>query len=98
MRRAVDVAACALPLLTSGFLINTLTTPIRVRFDNLVLRALPVEEGLNVPRQVPGACFSRVNPTPLDNPRVVAVSDDALRLLDLDPSEVGGTEGIRASG
>jgi len=59
------------------------------RFDNLVLRALPVEDGDNRPRPVSGACFSRAAPTPLSNPRVVAVSADALRLLDLDPEEVG---------
>lgn len=59
------------------------------RFDNLVLRALPVEDGpRTTPRPVPGACFSRAELQPLSNPAVVAVSDDALEaLLGLDPSE-----------
>ena len=58
-------------------------------FDNLALRALPVdEERGNRIRQVAKACYSRVSPTPVKNPRLVAVSQPALRLLDLDPSEV----------
>ena len=36
------------------------------------------------PFQVPGACFSRVTPTPLDNPHLVAFSTSALELIDLD--------------
>lgn len=68
-------------------------TPRRraLRFDNLVLRALPVEDGpRRTPRPVAGACFSLAEPTPLENPRVVAVSAPALELLGLDPSEVEG--------
>jgi hypothetical protein len=30
-----------------------------------------------------------VEPTPVENPRVVAVSDEALELIGLDPAEVG---------
>jgi uncharacterized protein YdiU (UPF0061 family) len=60
-----------------------------LKFDNLALRALPVdaEEGSRI-RQVRKACFSRLQPTPVDNPRLVAASPSALALLDLDPSEV----------
>ncbi|XP_021114409.1 selenoprotein O isoform X4 [Heterocephalus glaber] len=61
-----------------------------LRFDNQALRALPVEtpppgpEGApSVPRPVPGACFSRARPTPLREPRVVALSSRALALLGL---------------
>lgn len=58
-------------------------------FDNLVLRALPVEDGpRTTPRPVSGACFSRAQPAPLDNPVLVAASPDALRLLGLD-ADVG---------
>lgn len=39
-----------------------------------------------------GACFSRIDPTPLDNPSLVAHSDQALALLDLPPSEVQRSE------
>lgn len=58
-------------------------------FDNLALRALPVdgESGSQI-RQVAKACYSRVSPTPLNNPKLVAVSQPALQVLDLDPSEV----------
>lgn len=62
-----------------------------LRFDNRALRALPVEtppagpEGApSSPRQVPGACFSRVRPAPLRQPRLVALSEPALALLGLD--------------
>lgn len=61
-----------------------------LRFDNRALRALPVEtpppdpEGAaTVPRLVPGACFSRVRPAPLRQPRLVALSEPALALLGL---------------
>jgi hypothetical protein len=60
-----------------------------IQFDNLILRSLPVEERPEPgTRQVRGACFSRVSPTPLENPTLVAASADALQLLDLDPDEV----------
>lgn len=61
-----------------------------LRFDNRALRALPVEtpppgpEGApSEPRPVPGACFTRVRPTPLQHPRLVALSEPALALLGL---------------
>ncbi|KAJ1161850.1 hypothetical protein NDU88_002331 [Pleurodeles waltl] len=61
-----------------------------LRFDNLALRALPVEPGsgegeeASRPRQVRGACFSRVRPSPLERPQVVALSAPALALLGLE--------------
>ena len=62
-----------------------------MRFDNLALRALPVEQGEQGSRvrTVRSACYSRVQPTPLEAPRLVAASAAALSLLDLAPSEVG---------
>ncbi|XP_061826085.1 selenoprotein O1 isoform X2 [Nerophis lumbriciformis] len=61
----------------------------RLDFDNVVLKKLPVdpseEHGV---RQVKGACFSRVIPQPLTNPRFVAVSHGALALLGLNGDEV----------
>lgn len=60
-----------------------------LKFDNLALRALPVDdERGNRIRQVAKACYSRVSPTPVKAPRLVAVSQPALQLLDLDPREV----------
>ncbi|KAL8221148.1 UNVERIFIED_CONTAM: hypothetical protein K2H54_060127 [Gekko kuhli] len=54
------------------------------RFDNRALRALPLDPcEENVPRSVPGACFSRVRPTPVQNPQLVALSLPALALLGL---------------
>ncbi|KAK2500309.1 hypothetical protein MC885_015506 [Smutsia gigantea] len=62
-----------------------------LRFDNRALRALPMETppsgpegGPSAPRLVPGACFSRVRPAPLHQPRLVALSEPALALLGLD--------------
>uniref|UniRef100_UPI00358FB6D1 protein adenylyltransferase SelO, mitochondrial n=1 Tax=Myxine glutinosa TaxID=7769 RepID=UPI00358FB6D1 len=57
-------------------------------FDNLALRRLPVETN-RAPgsRQVPGACFSRVSPSPVTAPRLVAASAPAFRLLGLDPAQ-----------
>lgn len=55
-----------------------------IRFDNRALRALPLDPSEeNVPRAVPGACFSRVRPTPVRNPQLVALSLPALALLGL---------------
>lgn len=61
----------------------------RLDFDNVALKKLPLdpsdEPGV---RMVKGACFSRVNPEPLSNPRFVAVSGEALALLGLAGEEV----------
>lgn len=64
-----------------------------LRFDNRALRCLPVEPGDGQgedavrSRQVPGVCFSPVHPTPVQNPRVVALSQPALALLGLQLEE-----------
>jgi len=64
-----------------------------LNFDNLALRSLPVDPQTDVyPRQVPGACFSRVAPTPLDNPQLVAFSASALDLVDVDAEETKQTK------
>uniref|UniRef100_A0A8C5RQN2 Selenoprotein O n=1 Tax=Laticauda laticaudata TaxID=8630 RepID=A0A8C5RQN2_LATLA len=55
-----------------------------LRLDNRALRALPLDPSEeNVPRPVSGACFSRVLPTPVRCPRLVASSAPALALLGL---------------
>lgn len=60
-----------------------------LKFDNSALRILPVDPiKENYVREVPSACFSRVSPTPVENPRLVAFSEDALKLLELDLEEV----------
>lgn len=60
-----------------------------LRFDNSVLKELPVDESQQKgARQVRGAIYSLVEPTPLREPLLVAASADALALLGLDPTEV----------
>uniref|UniRef100_A0AAY5K0P7 Selenoprotein O n=1 Tax=Esox lucius TaxID=8010 RepID=A0AAY5K0P7_ESOLU len=62
---------------------------IRLEFDNVALKKLPLDTSERVgPRRVEGACFSRVNPQPIVNPRFVAVSSEALALIGLNAEEV----------
>lgn len=59
-----------------------------LKFDNSALRRLPIDkEDRNFVRTVNGACFSRINPTPLKNPKLVAVSIPALKLLDIEEDD-----------
>src|SRR3954465_6808589 len=59
-----------------------------LRFDNAFVRDLPGDStGARHPRQVHGALYSRVSPTPVAAPRLVAYSRemaDALGLSDAD--------------
>ncbi|KAG9490110.1 hypothetical protein GDO78_005805 [Eleutherodactylus coqui] len=82
----------ALLLGAVGMMKRAALTPSSLRalhFDNRALRCLPVEPGdgrdedAARSRQVPGACFSPVQPTPVQNPSVVALSRPALALLGL---------------
>eukprot|EP00466_Bigelowiella_natans_P005672 jgi/Bigna1/77232/fgenesh1_pg.46_\ len=61
-----------------------------LKFDNLVLRALPIDKDKrNIPRSpVPEACFSIVDPTPIKEPILVSASLDALSIVDIDAGEV----------
>ena len=45
-----------------------------------------------LPRQVLGACWSPVSPTPVASPRLLAYSREVAQLLDLDPAEVESEE------
>ncbi len=57
-----------------------------LRFDNAFVRELPADpSSLNAPRQVEGAAYSWVAPTPVAAPRVVAVSDEVAAMLGIDP-------------
>lgn len=69
-----------------------------LKFDNLALRALPVDSSMDTSqRQVPGACFALVTPTPVENPALVCASLPALALLDLDsPAEIARPEFVKA--
>lgn len=56
-----------------------------LHFDNRVLAHLPIDcDTQNYVRTVRNACFSRVKPTPLRDPRLVCFSESALRLLDIE--------------
>ncbi|GLD93475.1 hypothetical protein PINS_up002067 [Pythium insidiosum] len=64
------------------------------QFDNAVLRGLPVEkEARDGVRPIVGACFSRVQPTPIEDPELVAVSPEALRLVGIDLASVEDATG-----
>jgi serine/tyrosine/threonine adenylyltransferase len=55
-----------------------------LRFDNSFVRALPGDsESSNHRRQVHGACFSRVRPEPVADPRMVAWVPEVARLVGL---------------
>ena len=66
-------------------------------FDNRFLRELPgdPEQG-NVPRQVFGACWSRVAPTPVASPRLLAHSREVAAALDLDEAALATPELLAA--
>ncbi|XP_075262338.1 protein adenylyltransferase SelO, mitochondrial-like [Convolutriloba macropyga] len=59
-----------------------------ISFENLALTKLPVDSS-RAPgsRRVEGACFSLVDPTPVDKPELVVLSKDALKLLDIDSTD-----------
>ena len=62
-------------------LYNTLTS---LPFDNTFTRELPADpETANYRRQVWGACYSRVKPTQVAAPHMIAYSKEAAQLLDL---------------
>ncbi len=53
-------------------------------FDNRFIRELPADpETTNTRRQVIGACYSRVLPTPVSKPQKIAYSREVAELLDL---------------
>ncbi len=52
-----------------------------MNFDNLALRVLPIDpEEENYIRQVSGACFSKVKPTPVEKPETVAYAANAMQV------------------
>jgi uncharacterized protein YdiU (UPF0061 family) len=68
----------------------------QLTFDNRFVRELPAdEEPLNTRRQVFGACYSRVLPTPVAKPQCVAYAQEVADLLDLSPELCASDEFIR---
>jgi serine/tyrosine/threonine adenylyltransferase len=59
-------------------------------FENTFVRELPADPVLaNVPRQVRNACYTRVAPTPVKAPRLLAWSGDLGQTLGIAPPGVG---------
>ena len=70
--------------------ITAAPTPIgsldKLSFDNRFTAALPADpDAANVRRQVMGACYSRVEPTPVPAPHLLAHSAEMFDLLGFDP-------------
>jgi uncharacterized protein YdiU (UPF0061 family) len=64
-----------------------------IPFDNAFIRELPGDPSTDPrSRQVHGACWSRVAPTPVSAPRLVAHSAEVVSLLGLDPAWVASPE------
>lgn len=60
-----------------------------LKFDNQALKSLPIDQiAENYVRQVKNACFSKILPTPCENPSMVIYSKSAMDLLDLDETEL----------
>jgi uncharacterized protein YdiU (UPF0061 family) len=54
-------------------------------FDNTFVRELPADPStVNVPRHVLGACYTRIDPTPVRAPKTLAHAIEVARLLGLD--------------
>ena len=70
-----------------------------LRFDNRFVNTLPAdpETGPRV-RQVAGALFSRINPTPVAAPRLIAHSREVAALLDISEAEVATNDFARVFG
>ena len=61
----------------------------KLRFDNRFTGSLPSDDvGGSVPRQVNGACFSRVAPANVANPALVSHSSEVAELLGISPEAV----------
>ena len=59
-----------------------------LQFDNAFMRALPADPEVGSRRrEVVGACYSRVEPTVVPNPSLVAYSTEAAELVGLSPAD-----------
>ena len=72
---------------------KTLVALNELRFDNRFTTSLPGDDsGGTVPRQVIEACYSRVSPTSVSFPRLVAVSPEVSELLGLRADDIESAE------
>jgi uncharacterized protein YdiU (UPF0061 family) len=64
-----------------------------LRFDNSFVRSLPGDrDATNSRRQVLGACYSRVHPTPVSSPSTLAYSREVAALLGLSEADCESAE------
>ena len=65
----------------------------RLRFDNAFVRELPgdPESGRHT-RLVQGALYSRVDPTPVPAPQLIAYSKEVADLVGIDPADLASPE------
>ena len=65
-------------------------------FDNSFTRELPADpQAANFRRQVHGACYSRVLPTPVAAPHLIAYAREVAELLDISPAICESTEFVQ---
>jgi uncharacterized protein YdiU (UPF0061 family) len=70
---------------------------LSLSFDNRFLHELPGDtDTRNHPRQVIGACWSAVSPTPVAAPKLVAYSHEVADALDLDVNALAAPELVEA--
>lgn len=70
--------------------VGPVATLDRLQFDNRFTRSLPADpEPRNFRRQVHRACYSRVSPTPVAAPRLIAYSAEVCQLIGLDIESTG---------
>jgi uncharacterized protein YdiU (UPF0061 family) len=68
-----------------------------LNFDNRFLRELPGDtDNRQHPRQVIGACWSPVHPTPVASPQLIAYAHEVADALDLDASALAAPELLEA--
>ena len=75
------------------------TLESRLKFDNAFVRELPADPNQeNSRRQVQGACYSRVQPTPVTDPKVAAFSREMAEAIGLTETEIQGPEFAKVFG
>lgn len=68
-------------------------SPLTLSFDNSFVRELPGESGpAHTPRQVRGACWSHVPPTPVKAPRLLAYAREVAELVGISEAAAGSPE------
>jgi len=77
-------------LYNAGFVLAPVVPSMQaLRFDNVFVRDLPADPRADTqPRQVHGALYSRVVPTPVAAPRLIAHSPEVAALIGIGPEEI----------